>query len=278
MRNLFTIFIALCTFHSMNGQSFINGSFETWGSSTICNVNSTPNDWLDYSVACAEVDEANFTLCPTTIPPSASAGNIYARACAGPDWQGGEGVYQNISGFSIGQLYTISFDYAGSNLYGGSDSVCWKVYIDDSLINQTPYFSSSKNTWTTFSHSFIPTLSVHKIGVRAYFINPSVTGDGSAGLDNFILTKHGEETGLENNPERGTVQIYPIVMENYVTLKNKEGEECDVMVYDINSSLRITQRFKGETSLNVEGLTPGVYFFIVKSKNNLISRQTLLKK
>lgn len=268
----------MVVWHQILAQSFVNPSFEAWGVANTCEINKSPDGWSDYSVACAELDEANFPLCPTTIPPNASNGNIYARACAGPDWQGGEGIFQNVTGFSVGTLYTLSFDYAGSNLYGGSDSVRWKVYIDDTLITQTPFFSSSKNTWSTFSHSFVPMQSMHRIGVRAYFINPTVTGTGSAGLDNFSLFKHGEETSIEENLGDNKIEIYPTLMENYLHVKSQNQEELEVLVYDINAIVKHREKFRGFATISVENLAAGVYFCMIKNKNKLVSRQAMMKR
>ena len=273
---LVILFIALI--NNVKAQNFINGSFETWGAANNCEINVSPDGWINYSTGCSELDEANFPLCPSTIPASASNGNIYARACAGPDWQGGEGVYQNISGLSVGQVYTFTFDYAGSNLYGGTDSVRWKVFIDDVQIDQTPFFSSAKNTWSTHLVSFVATQTTQKIGVRAYFINPSITGSGSAGLDNLILTGSGEETGLNASIENNNIEVYPTVMDHSLWIKTKNQEDLEVLVYDINANMKVGEKCKGDITLNVEGLLPGTYFCLVKQNGMLVFRQILIKK
>ncbi|MBK7691642.1 MAG: hypothetical protein IPJ31_11160 [Bacteroidetes bacterium] len=273
---LVLLFFAI--FANANGQNFINGSFETWGNANTCEINNSPDGWIDYSTGCSELDEANFPLCPSTIPANASNGNIYARACAGPDWQGGEGVYQNISGLNIGQVYTFTFDYAGSNLYGGTDSCRWKVFIDDVNIDQTPFFSSSKNTWSIYLVNFVATQTTHKIGVRAYFINPSVTGNGSAGLDNLILTGSGEETGLATTLQNSNIEMYPTLMDQHLRIKSKDYDELEILLYDVNTNLRIRAKSIGDRTLNVEDLLPGIYFCIVKQKGVAVARQTVIKK
>src|SRR5690349_14999649 len=94
------------------GQSFQNSSFEVWGNQNYCDTNKTPDGWLNYSNGGIASDECNFNFCPTTIPTSASHGFAYARSVAfGP---GGEGEYQLVSGFMVGNSYTITFDYSGS--------------------------------------------------------------------------------------------------------------------------------------------------------------------
>lgn len=215
--NMLSLFIFAVGCSSIsNAQTILNGSLEKWGDDHVCEINLTPNDWTNYSTGCLALDEANFLICPTTIPPNASHGNIYARACAGPDWQGGEGLFQDVSGFVAGQSYTLHFDYAGSNLYGGSDSVKWRIYIDDTLVDQTPYFSSAKNTWSAHAFNFEATQTTHKIGIRAYFIFPSTTGDGSAAIDNISLSAG--QAGLDEDLKANGIQIFPTLFQDQITV------------------------------------------------------------
>jgi hypothetical protein len=164
-------------------QTLLNPSFETWGDSALCEVNTTADGWLNYSNGGIGSDEANFNLCPTTIPPAASNGIVYSRSVAFGG--SGEGQYQIVSGFLAGASYSISFDYAGSNLYGGLDSVRWHIFIDDIDVDQTPAFKSTDTIWSSHSYTFIATATSHKIGVRAFAVLSS--GTGSAAIDNFGL-------------------------------------------------------------------------------------------
>jgi hypothetical protein len=273
---LFLIVTIVSFSYSAKAQNFLNGSFESWGNANVCEINVAPDNWINYSVACIAFDEANFNFCPSTIPPNASDGNVYARACAGPDWQGGEGVYQNVSNFNVGQVYTLSFDYAGSNLYGGTDSVRWKVYINDTLVSQTPFCSSLQNTWSNFTYSFIATQSVNKIGFRAYFINPTVTGSGSAGIDNVKL-EHEVVTSVSNTQLDNDVKIYPVPLDNTLTVEHSSNDELDVVLLDLNLVEKVKQQFKNKVVLSTANLSKGLYICLVKKKGVVIHRKTLLK-
>lgn len=279
MKKHFYLFLVASLFsfvHTIKAQNFLNGSFESWGIANICEINTSPDNWINYSVACSAFDEANFNLCPSTIPPNASDGNIYARACAGPDWQGGEGVYQIVSNFNVGQVYTISFDYAGSNLYGGTDSVRWKVYINDTLVSQTPFCSSLQNTWLNYTYNFIPTQSINKIGFRAYFINPSITGSGSAGIDNIKL-EHDVVTNVSNNQLEHELKMYPIPLENNLTIEHSSKEELDVVLLDLNLIEKVKQKFTNKVSFSTTNLSNGMYICLVKKKGEVIYRKILQK-
>src|SRR5438045_3976335 len=106
MKKYILFFLSTLTLNYSKGQAFVNQSLESWGDPTICETNTPPNGWSNYSNVGLGPDEANFPLCPTTIPPNASAGIIYARCLAGTPVQG-EGMYQNVSGFLPGNPYTI---------------------------------------------------------------------------------------------------------------------------------------------------------------------------
>jgi len=181
------LFFISCIFSSASlAQSFINPSLESWGVVTACDINTPPDYWPNYTNGGLGPDEANFNICPTTIPPNASDSFVYAR-CYAQDNTAGEGMYQLVSGFVIADSYTISFDYAGSNLYGGVRDVLWHLFIDDIDVDQTPVFHSTDNFWTLHTYTFIATATTHKIGVRCY-TSITGTGTGSGGIDNFRLT------------------------------------------------------------------------------------------
>ncbi len=151
---------------TVNGQTITNPSLENWGVPNSCEINLAPDGWSGYSTGGVDPDEANFPLCPSTIPSAASNGNIYARCVAYP--LGGEGMFQIISGFVIGNSYQVSFDYAGSNLFGGYDDIDWHLFIDDIDLNQTPVYHSTDSTWITHTYYFTATMTSHKIGVRLF--------------------------------------------------------------------------------------------------------------
>src|SRR5436853_6607306 len=106
MKIFIPIIICVLIVEHCYGQSFLNSSLELWGSSTICETNIPPNGWNNYSNVGLGPDEGNLVLCPSTIPPIAADGNIYARCLAGNPITG-EGMYQNVPGFMIGTSYLI---------------------------------------------------------------------------------------------------------------------------------------------------------------------------
>lgn len=180
------ILAALVFFPShLLGQSFVNPSFEDWGDPTFCNVNTAPDGWEGFSNAGQNFDEANFTLCPTTIPSAAAEGNAYGRAYV-DDINSGEGIAQTVSGFIPGEAYEVSFEYCGSNLFPGTNDVLWQIHLDGQVVDATNAVSSNEATWQPHSFTFTATSPTHTLGFRAVTTNNG--GSGSAGIDNFALT------------------------------------------------------------------------------------------
>lgn len=260
----------------LHAQGFINGSFETWGNPSVCEINVSPDGWTNYSTGCVAFDEANQLLCTSTIPGAASNGNIYARACAGPDWQGGEGVYQMVNNLNPGQSYTISFDYAGSNLYGGTDSVTWRVFVNDTLITQTPYFSSLQANWTTFVLSFVASQSTQKIGFRSYFKNPCVTCGGSSGIDNIKFNEM--PTELPEVMAENGIRVYPNPASSSLMISSNLPENLQAEVYDLHSKKILKRNFNSSVDMNIDVLVPGLYLCLVRQEGNIVFRGFFTKK
>ncbi len=266
---LFNFFIK-----AADAQSFVNGSLEAWGVAQTCEINTAPDGWLGFSNGCSEVDEAQFPLCPSTIPPNASNGNIYARACCGINQ--GEGISQTVSNMIPGLTYTISFDYAGSNLYGGGDSANWNVFIDTVNSFHTPTFSSAKSTWSTYSFNFVATDTSHTFGFRAYSQPPMFTG-ASAGIDNIQMTMPGGETGVSTQTYKNEIQVYPTLMDKNLMVKMKSNDAMDLILYDLNSKQWKKEKISGSTFLNVETLPSGVYVCVMRINGNVVFKQTVMK-
>ena len=165
-------------------QNFQNPSLESWADPSVCEFNTVPDDWLSYSTEGIDVDEGNLAVCPSTIPPIAADGEAYCRAYA-ESAMAGEGVFQNVSDFIIGNEYEISFDFAGSNVLPGDNDVSWHIFIEDIDVGQTPVISSAESNWANHTHSFTASNTTHKIGFRAFTNGGS--GSGSAAIDNFHI-------------------------------------------------------------------------------------------
>jgi len=175
--------VAACTAALAPAQQFTNGSFENWGPSNVCMVNTPPDDWQNFSTVGIGVDEGDFSVCPHSVPIGAADGDAYCRAYA-PNG-GGEGIVQTVDGFLVGSVYRITYRYSGSNLYGGIANGKWGIYFDGTLVHESPTIASSQTSWGTHSYTFTATATSHAIGFRGIYAGPS--SSASLGLDDVRI-------------------------------------------------------------------------------------------
>lgn len=259
-----------------SAQSFVNPSFESWGVVNVCDVNSPPDNWLDYSNGGVGVDEANFIYCPTTIPASAANGIIYARSYAATD-STGEGMYQMVSGFTIGKTYQISYSYAGSNLYGGTADIQWHTFINDTDVNQTPVFHSTDATWTSYSFNFMASNTTNKIGFRCYNSTVSV---GSGAIDNLGLTQ--VVTSVSYLTSDLKVSVFPNPANDLLDITLSKSTEAaftiSTMFGQVVSSGGIASNEQVK-QINISGISRGIYFLklTLKDGSSVIKRIEVAK-
>jgi hypothetical protein len=279
MKKSILIFIAAMMTDYCFSQNFVNPSVEAWSSSSVCETNLPPDGWSNYSNVGLGPDEGNLTLCPSTIPPQAADGNIYARCLAGNP-NTGEGLYQNVSGFTIGGTYSVIYSFSGSNRWGGSGDCVWHLFIDDVDVNQSVIFSSADTVWQTNSFIFIASALTHKIGFRAY--TPTYNGGGSAGIDRFIIIRTEVTDVVEDNSSH-TISIYPNPAHDAFSvsidgstlggsLVNGHLSICDIMGREVF----IATLNSGLQTLNAN-LSAGVYFVRITARRKVTTQKLVIE-
>ncbi len=253
-----------------SAQNFINASVENWGISGTCDINIPPDSWTNYSNGGIGPEEVNLSICPTTLPALASNGNTYARMYSGTNLTG-EGMFQDISGFNLGNNYQITFDYSGTNYIGPYvGQIQFHLFIDDVDVNQTPIFQSTDTTWNPQAFNFTAIKTKHKIGVRLY----TLSGIGNGAIDNFNLSTT-ITTKIENDIFQSIISVFPNPNNGNFTVESTiEGE-----YFLINSLGQEMQTFnlsaQNNFTVQVDGLNAGMYF--LKSKNTTLDiRQTII--
>jgi len=270
MKKLTAIFTTALITVYCSGQAFTNSSLEAWSSSTVCETNLPPDGWSNYSNVGLGPDEGNLSLCPTTIPPVSADGNIYARCLAGNP-NTGEGMYQNVSGFTVGGTYAIIYSYSGTNRWGGSGDCVWHLFIDDVDVNQSAVFSSLDPVWKTNNYVFMATLPTHKIGVRAY--TPTYNGGGSAAIDHFIVART-EPTNI-GDYSASTFSIYPNPSTGSFKVNGIRHSNSNLEIFNIVGEKVYACILKEE---NVEMNVPaGVYFVKVRDGEKVFTQKLVIE-
>jgi hypothetical protein len=257
----------LTLLHQAGAQSFLNPSFESWANPNACDVNLAPDNWLEYSNAGIGVDEADFSFCPTTIPPAPADGNIYARSY-GATPTSGEGFYQVPSGFTVGVPYMITFNYAGSNLYGGTDPIKWHIFIDDADVDSTPVFQSTDAVWMSHSYTFISSNSSHKIGFRLY---STTTSPGSGAIDHIDLS---QSNGMPHlNGIRG-ITVFPTAVSDMLTIDLNGAGHVQASILNSLGQKVMNCPLQGEKmQVDVSALQKGIYFLRVSDEKEVVVKR-----
>jgi hypothetical protein len=269
LATFFTLFIAKYS----SGQSFINPSLELWSSTSVCETNTPPDGWSNYSNVGLGPDEGNLVLCPSTIPPVAANGNIFARCLAGNPYTG-EGMYQNVSGFTVGMNYIITYDYCGTNRWGGTGDCVWHLFIDDIDVNLSPVFSSADTIWDMNSFMFTATSTLHKIGFRAY--TPTYNGGGSAAIDHFTL-RYAKPTDIDDNFYSAAISVYPNPFQNILSISSTTQGSVFTLI-DILGRVIYRQNFSGSITLNTEMLRSGIYFYEIQTAKGVLRTGKVVKE
>jgi hypothetical protein len=271
MKKLTAIFITALMSGHCYGQSFINWSLELWSSSTVCETNLPPDGWSNYSNVGLGPDEGNLPLCPSTIPPIAAEGDIYARCLAGNP-NTGEGMYQNVSGFMPGGMYSIIYSFSGSNRWGGNGDCVWHLFIDDIDVNQSVVFSSSDSVWQTNFYMFAATTSMHKIGVRAY--TPTYNGGGSAGIDRFIVMP-AKPTGIEDDAAANSISIYPNPSSGSFKITGMQYANSKLEIFNTVGA-KIYSGILSEENIELNA-PAGIYFVRVSDEEKVFTHKLVIE-
>ena len=250
-----------------NAQSFQNPSVELWANPNACDINLPPDSWSEYSNGGIGCEEANFNFCTSTIPPAPSNGMVYARAY-GASQTTGEGFYQVLLGFSVNSNYRIDYDYAGSNLYGGTGPVVWHLFIDDIDVDQTVIFQSTDAIWTSHGYIFTATATSHKIGFRLYSATSSA---GSGAIDHIDISLSTGSAGM--NPVKGFV-IFPDPVKDKLTIGNCTETSAISILNCLGQPIETDATIAGDQIIvNVERLQKGIYFLRIFDEYKVIVKK-----
>jgi hypothetical protein len=222
MKGKFTILFVF-TSMSLWGQTILNPSFENWAGPG-CQSNTTPDNWVNFSLTGNAADEKDKTNCPKTIPSTVKDGLIYARMI-GNFANGGEGFSQNIPGFTINNDYRVNFFYCGSNWFGSSSDVQFHMFLDGVDVIQSPIFSPLMDTWTPLFFDFTATATNHTIAIRLY-ANPG--GSSEASADDFSITNI---TGI-NELEKELIRIAPNPVVDWFSINGSGLSGQSILIFD----------------------------------------------
>jgi len=193
-----------------------------------------------------------------------------------------EGIQQSVSGFSLGNVYIISFYQTVIKQINGIDaSGSWAVYVNGLLAAITPPsrspepHSSTTHVWDQVNVTFTATANSHLIQFlpadddnnRAFSVSDTA-GALRMGIDNIRIRDI--VTGLEEKKDAPEVTgVYPNPFSQYTTVTFKywgtESYNFDLYNYKGENVRTISNINTGNVIVEKKELSPGFYFFVLKS-------------
>jgi peptidyl-prolyl cis-trans isomerase B (cyclophilin B) len=105
-----------------------------------------------------------------------------------------------------------------------------------------------------------------------------ISGIGGDGPEPWSFTT-GSNTGITNNKNSG-VSVYPNPAKEFINIITPEtSNEFTLQLFGSNGQLLRTEKIRsGESSVNIDGLTPGLYFYILNnSKENYSGKFSVVR-
>jgi hypothetical protein len=296
-----TLFLCILSTPFITAQNFVNGDLNG-----IVSPNSIPpTGWqnIPYTdVNCLALTPGGDTPDVTdTAGPFAVAG-VMGNPFSGSTFVSGlysgdtnqfwhEGIMQTVSGFTVGESYTIHFHQAVVKQQNALDqSGSWMVFLDNIYIGTTPPtfsaapYNSTSFIWEAERISFTATATSHLIKFLPAdddtntLVSPT---DTTAALRMGIDSIHfNVPSGINNLQHSKCSSVYPNPANDYATIQfcNEKRESCTLTLYDAQGKIVRTIHNITADRVQVEkaDLSEGLYTFRVRSEKGIITSGKLM--
>jgi len=254
--------LIFCSFN-VNGQLINNGDFENWPPG--CPYNTPPINWDNWSTDLGP-DQAG-TCAGSVISQSGNSHlNLVWHVTPGLY----EGISQQVTGFTIGQSYQLSF-YARENdgLYANISPSVLDVYLDNTRIMSTPELTIA-SIWTNYTVNFTAFANIHTIRFR---VNDGSTGTaGAAGVDNVTLT---QLTAVYNSLDERLYEIYPNPVMDELKINLYTNEAADLTIFNMVGEMIYENTVVDNTTVSMSHMRRGIYFVELIINNERVVRKVL---
>lgn len=283
-----------------NAQNFLNGDLEGMitGSSTL------PPSWqvVSHSDINCQADPGGTTPDLTdSIQPNLSAGmigNPYSGSTfvAGSHGIGAtsgttfhEGIMQNLTGFSIGTEYVITFYQSVVKTSQGLDtSGSWMIILDDSIIgitaptiSQEP-FNSTSLSWESRSVSFFASMASHTIKFLPFdddsdlLSSPTnINGSLHMGIDSINIQQL-ITTGINENIMLSDIHVFPNPTGGSVNIDLGVEILYGVLtVYNSSGTKLYLGNIGNSQSIDLSEYPTGIYYLQIVTDFGIINKPVL---
>lgn len=201
-----------------------------------------------------------------------------------------EGIMQTVSGFDVGQVYTVNFFQSVVKQYNAVDtSGSWVVYVDNSFVgisqptSSQEYSTSTNIPWEHRSLSFLATTNTHTIKFLpydddSYHISIDSLAPVRMGIDSIYITRGGTLTSIPEATVNVALHPNPTSGKIELELGNVQAH-CEVIVRDISGRIVTQQSFAATEVkvLNIPG-PQGVYMVEIIADDRRYGITRVLKR
>ena len=296
---IITVIIILTT-NIINAQSLMNGDLE----GTITGAGTLPPFWQAVShtdINCQADPGGTTPDLTSTTQPSISAGmvgNPYSGsafvagshgigASSGTIFQ--EGILQDVTGFSIGTRYAISFYQSVVKTSQSLDtSGSWMVIVDDSIIgittptNSQEPFNSTSFLWEQRSISFYASKISHTIKFlpldddNDLLSSPTnINGALHMGIDSINI-KQVIATGIAESKELCDINVFPNPTRGILIINlGSEAIHGDLIIYNTSGVKLYMGKISPYQTLNLSEYPMGIYHLQIFTDFGIINKAVL---
>jgi hypothetical protein len=298
------IIITILLYISINfcyGQSFINGDLD----GVVSGLSCLPSNWQNVpfdDINCLGAQIGNDTPDLTSLTGPDTSGGGFGNAFSGSTFLSGifasnqpnffqEGIMQNITGFNIGQSYSIIFrQTVNRNNYSLDNSGSWAVYIDTILADITtatysnePY-NSTNLQWEARSITFTATAISHLIKFLPmdddsnwFFSNSDTTGALYMGIDSINLI---EVTGISEKNKNVDFNLFPNPFHDLLRLNIKSNFTGTIKIVDpLGREIYKTKVEKDISDFSIDlSNFPNGFYLISYSNDSIFVHEKIIKE
>lgn len=273
------MFILLNTL--VNGQSILNGGFEI-NHATEDQINLSNSDFnllMDSVNAYGYAGNLDIIESEAFCNSSAFEGNWYVALTGGAT---DEFSMKLDNPLTVGNTYVVSFYDRYCEPYptwtGQSSYISVGLSTNDSTFGNLLHTTTSlpTNVWTQRTFNFTANTAGQYLTVN---LNTGTLSDTWVQVDAFSI--EGGSSGLEQLPNtHSEILIYPNPANDFISLSDK-SKVCSVNIYDACGKLVLSKDFsnhsKTDERINLTGINSGVYFVQIKTTDNRIITERLVK-
>lgn len=153
-------------------------------------------------------------------------------------------------------------------------------------INNSIGFINDFNNWMLYTGDFVAAGGEQYIIIGNFktFTATNITPSGTGGMnqsfiyiDDVSLTLN-VCTGINELSQAGSTAIFPMPFKNQLSISAHNNTPVELTIYNCNSQKIMEHTFSGNTQLNTDFLSKGMYFYVLRDKKGIVNKGKIIKE